>query len=102
VYSACCSKKPAPSRAIPHREPSAGDTQAYFGHIEASGPALCAEIARSRFTLFGRRTQVNPVIGASSKAHISSAGARLRWKWRRVGLNVSWARVVEGVANGLR
>jgi hemolysin activation/secretion protein len=82
------------------REREVTGDRGYYGSFEANGPPVYADIAPFIFYDFGGRTQVTPVIGSSSKEHISSAGAGLRWKWRRVDLNVSWAHVLEGVANG--
>ena len=48
---------------------------------------------------FGARTHVTPVIGSSPREHIASAGAGLRWRWRRIDMNVTWAHVLDGAAN---
>jgi hemolysin activation/secretion protein len=82
------------------REREVTGDKGYFVNLEANGPPLVADIAPFLFYDFGGRNLVTPVIGSSSTEHIASAGAGLRWKWRRVDLNLSWAHVLQGVANG--
>jgi hemolysin activation/secretion protein len=82
------------------REREVTGDKGYFVNVEANGPPVFADIAPFLFYDFGGRTHVVSVIGSSPKEHIASAGVGLRWKWRRVDLNVSYAHVLEGVAGG--
>jgi hemolysin activation/secretion protein len=46
------------------------------------------------------RSLLAPVINSSSREHIASAGAGLRWRWQRLDVNVTYAHVLQGAANG--
>jgi hemolysin activation/secretion protein len=82
------------------REREVTGDKGYFFNLEAHAPPLFADIGPYVFYDYGTRTLVTPVIGASSKEHIASAGLGLKWRWQRIDLNVSWAHVLNGVANG--
>ena len=82
------------------REREITGDKGYYVNLEAHGPSFAWNIAPLVFYDFGHRTHVTPVIGSSPSENISSAGAGLRWRWQRVDINVTWAHVLEGAANG--
>jgi hemolysin activation/secretion protein len=82
------------------REREVTGDKGYYVNLEVNGPPVFMDIAPFAFFDAGARKLVTPIIGSSSSDNISSAGAGLRWKWQRVDLNLSWAHVLNGVANG--
>ena len=82
------------------REREITGDKGYFANVEVLGPALFADISPLIFYDFGARTHVTPVIGQSPREHIASAGAGVRWRWQRLDLNVTYAHVLNGAANG--
>jgi hemolysin activation/secretion protein len=82
------------------REREVTGDKGYYVNLDANGPPIWADLVPLAFYDFGERTHVVPVVGASSHEHISSAGAGVRWKWRRADVSVTWAHVLNGVAGG--
>jgi len=82
------------------REREVTGDKGYYVNLEAQGPPIAWDIAPMIFYDAGHRTLVAPVIGASASESIASAGAGLRWRWQRIDMNVTWAHVLQGAANG--
>ena len=81
------------------REREITGDKGFFVNLEALGPPVIFDISPLVFYDYGSRTLVTPVIGSSSKEHIASAGAGIKWRWQRLDLNVTYAHVLQGAAN---
>lgn len=81
------------------REREITGDKGFFVNLEALGPPIFFDLSPLVFYDYGSRTLVTPVIGSSSKEHIASAGAGVKWRWQRLDLNVTYAHVLQGAAN---
>jgi hemolysin activation/secretion protein len=82
------------------REREITGDRGFFINLEALGPPLVADLSPLVFYDYGMRSLLAPVINSSSREHIASAGAGLRWRWQRLDVNVTYAHVLQGAANG--
>jgi hemolysin activation/secretion protein len=82
------------------REREITGDRGFFVNLEALGPPLIADLSPLVFYDYGMRSLLAPVINSSSREHIASAGAGLRWRWQRLDVNVTYAHVLQGAANG--
>lgn len=82
------------------REREVTGDKGYFVNLEFSGPPIVADITPMVFYDFGHRSFVLPVPGQSTQDDIAAVGAGLRWRWKRVDVNVAWAHVLNGVGGG--
>ena len=69
-------------------------------NVEATAPPVAPGLIPFAFYDIGQRKHVTPVAATANKENASSVGAGVRWNWKGMDVNLTYAHVLNGVAGG--
>lgn len=82
------------------RDREATGDRGYTLNLEITAPQIYAGATPYAFYDQGQRKHVTPVANTARQDGASSVGAGVRWNWKGLDVNLSYAHVLNGIANG--